>query len=85
MASESYRCPSRLSELSRRYGTSQVAQRQKQSQRQCHPIAELRHLMGAEGADAEVYRKRSDDLIRFATGLVGPSDDSDVVSEAFDS
>ncbi len=39
--------------------------------------------MGVEEADAEVYRKHADDLIRFATGLVGPSDASDVVSEAF--
>lgn len=39
--------------------------------------------MGVEEADAEVYRKHADDLIRFATGLVGPSDASDIVSEAF--
>ena len=39
--------------------------------------------MGVEEADAEVYRKHADDLIRFATGLVGPSDAADVVSEAF--
>jgi RNA polymerase sigma factor (sigma-70 family) len=38
--------------------------------------------MGVEEADAEVYRKHSDDLIRFATGLVGPSDAPDIVSEA---
>ena len=38
--------------------------------------------MGVEPADAEVYRKHADDLIRFATGLVGPSDAPDVVSEA---
>jgi DNA-directed RNA polymerase specialized sigma24 family protein len=30
----------------------------------------------------EAYRKYSDELIRFATGLVGPSDASDVVSNA---
>jgi RNA polymerase sigma factor (sigma-70 family) len=39
--------------------------------------------MGVEEADAEVYRKQADDLIRFATGLVGPSDAADIVSEAF--
>ena len=39
--------------------------------------------MRVEEADAEVYRKHADDLIRFATGLVGPSDASDIVSEAF--
>jgi RNA polymerase sigma-70 factor (ECF subfamily) len=38
--------------------------------------------MGVEEADAEVYRKHADDLVRFATGLVGPSDAADVVSEA---
>jgi RNA polymerase sigma factor (sigma-70 family) len=42
----------------------------------------LRHLIAVEAADAEVYRKHADDLIRFATGLVGPSDAADVVSEA---
>lgn len=31
---------------------------------------------------AEVYEKYADDLIRFATGLVGPSDASDVVAAA---
>ncbi len=30
----------------------------------------------------EVYEKCSDDLIRFATGLVGPTEGPDVVSEA---
>jgi hypothetical protein len=49
----------------------------------CHPIAGLRHLMGVEEADAEIYRKHADDLIRFAAGLVGPSDAWDIVSEAF--
>jgi RNA polymerase sigma factor (sigma-70 family) len=38
--------------------------------------------MDVESGDAEVYRKHADDLIRFATGLVGPSDAADVVSEA---
>jgi RNA polymerase sigma factor (sigma-70 family) len=33
-------------------------------------------------SDAEIYRKHSEELIRFATGLVGPSDAPDVVSEA---
>jgi DNA-directed RNA polymerase specialized sigma24 family protein len=32
--------------------------------------------------DKEVYRKYADDLVRFATGLVGPTDAPDVVSEA---
>ena len=35
-----------------------------------------------EVSDGEVYRKVAGDLIRFATGLVGPNDASDVVSEA---
>ena len=38
--------------------------------------------MGVEAADEELYRKYADELTRFATGLVGPSDASDVVSEA---
>jgi RNA polymerase sigma factor (sigma-70 family) len=33
-------------------------------------------------ADEELYRKHSDALIRFATGLVGPHDAPDVVSAA---
>jgi RNA polymerase sigma-70 factor (ECF subfamily) len=32
--------------------------------------------------DEEIYRKYADDLVRFATGLVGPFDARDVVSEA---
>lgn len=32
--------------------------------------------------DAEIYAKYSDALVRFATGLVGPADACDVVSEA---
>jgi len=32
--------------------------------------------------DAEIYRKYSDDLIRFASGLVGPSGAEDVVANA---
>ncbi len=35
-----------------------------------------------DAADGEVYRKYADDLTRFATGLVGPGDAADVVSEA---
>lgn len=37
--------------------------------------------MGAM-TDEEIYRKYSDDLVRFATGLVGPFDASDVVTDA---
>jgi RNA polymerase sigma factor (sigma-70 family) len=33
-------------------------------------------------SDDEIYRKYSDDLVRFATGLVGPADAADVVSDA---
>ena len=33
-------------------------------------------------SDEELYRKHSDELTRFATGLVGPSDAADVVSAA---
>jgi len=33
-------------------------------------------------ADGETYRKHSDDLVRFATGLVGPSNAADVVADA---
>jgi RNA polymerase sigma factor (sigma-70 family) len=32
--------------------------------------------------DAELYEKHADALVRFATGLVGPSDAADVVSDA---
>jgi len=38
--------------------------------------------MGVELSDGELYRKHADDLTRFATGLVGPADAADVVSEA---
>jgi RNA polymerase sigma-70 factor (ECF subfamily) len=38
--------------------------------------------MGVEIADGEIYRKHADELTRFATGLVGPSNAPDVVSEA---
>jgi RNA polymerase sigma-70 factor (ECF subfamily) len=33
-------------------------------------------------ADAEIYEKYADELVRFATGLVGPSDAPDVLSVA---
>lgn len=33
-------------------------------------------------SDAEVYEEHGQDLVRFATGLVGPDDAPDVVSEA---
>jgi RNA polymerase sigma factor (sigma-70 family) len=43
----------------------------------------LRDRMGVVAAsNAEIYRKHADEITRFATGLVGPSDASDVVSEA---
>jgi RNA polymerase sigma factor (sigma-70 family) len=32
--------------------------------------------------DEEIYRKYADDLVRFATGLVGPFDAADVVTDA---
>lgn len=35
-----------------------------------------------DASDGEVYRKYADDLTRFATGLVGPSNAADVVSDA---
>ena len=38
--------------------------------------------MGNDASRAEVYGKYADDLVRFATGLVGPSDSRDVVSNA---
>jgi RNA polymerase sigma factor (sigma-70 family) len=38
--------------------------------------------MGDDASRAEAYGKYSDDLVRFATGLVGPSDSGDVVSSA---
>src|SRR5664280_2890802 len=41
-----------------------------------------RHLMGVDNSDGEIYRKHADDLTRFATGLVGPDQAADVVSEA---
>lgn len=38
--------------------------------------------MSNDASRAEVYGKYADDLVRFATGLVGPSDSPDVVSSA---
>ena len=38
--------------------------------------------MGNDASRAEVYGKYADDLVRFASGLVGPSDSPDVVSKA---
>jgi RNA polymerase sigma factor (sigma-70 family) len=35
-----------------------------------------------EMTDEEAYRKYADDLVRFATGLVGPFDAQDVVTDA---
>ena len=35
-----------------------------------------------EMTDEEIYRKYADDLVRFATGLVGPFDAPDVVTDA---
>ena len=35
-----------------------------------------------ESSRSEVYRRYADDLVRFATGLVGPADGPDVVAEA---
>jgi RNA polymerase sigma factor (sigma-70 family) len=32
--------------------------------------------------DEEIYRKYADDLVRFATGLVGPFDAQDIVTDA---
>ncbi len=36
----------------------------------------------AEMTNEEIYRKHADDLVRFATGLVGPFDAQDVVTDA---
>lgn len=45
-------------------------------------VCEHRMCMGNDASRAEVYGKYADDLVRFATGLVGPSDSPDVVSSA---
>jgi RNA polymerase sigma factor (sigma-70 family) len=43
----------------------------------------LRHLIrGGEKSNEEIYAKHAEELIRFATGLVGPTDAADVVSSA---
>lgn len=34
-------------------------------------------------SNEEAYKKYADELVRFATGLVGPNDAADVVAEAF--
>lgn len=34
-------------------------------------------------SDAEIYEKYASELVRFATGLVGPDDAADVVAESF--
>ena len=38
--------------------------------------------MGNDASRAEIYGKYADDLVRFATGLVGPADAPDVVADA---
>ena len=38
--------------------------------------------MGTTRTRSEAYEKYSDDLVRFATGLAGPTDGPDVVSTA---
>jgi DNA-directed RNA polymerase specialized sigma24 family protein len=41
-------------------------------------------VMGTdERTDAEVYAAHAEELVRFATGLVGPDDAADVVTDAF--
>lgn len=42
----------------------------------------LRHLIDVGFSDGELYRKHAEELTRFATGLVGPNDAADVVSQA---
>jgi len=47
------------------------------------PIRPRRHLISViSEADGEVYGKYADELIRFATGVVGPDDGPDAVSTA---
>ncbi len=47
------------------------------------PIGARRHLISViDEADGEVYRKYADELVRFATGVVGPDDAPDAVSTA---
>jgi len=46
-------------------------------------IGGRRHLIGViSEADGEVYGKYADELMRFATGVVGPDDAADAVSTA---
>ncbi len=35
------------------------------------------------GMNEEIYRKHADELVRFATGVVGPFDAEDVVVDAW--
>lgn len=45
----------------------------------------MRHRWGVEAALTveDVYRKWSDDLVRYATALVGPADAADLVADTF--
>jgi RNA polymerase sigma factor (sigma-70 family) len=56
--------------------------RQKNSPLSVTQMGVLRHRKCVDGADEEIYRKYSEALIRFATGLVGPDNAPDVVSAA---
>jgi RNA polymerase sigma factor (sigma-70 family) len=54
----------------------------------CHPVGESAASYGCERnlvrlSDAETYEKYAGELVRFATGLVGPDDAADVVADAF--
>ena len=57
-------------------------QRKKNSSPSVTQRGVLRHRKCVDGADEEIYRKYSEELIRFATGLIGPDDAPDVVSAA---
>ena len=49
----------------------------------CHPSRCSAASYGAvDRADEEIFQKHADELTRFATGLVGPADAADVVTEA---
>lgn len=39
-------------------------------------------MSGEPSTDEDIYRKHADELVRFATGLVGPVDAPDVVTDA---
>ena len=41
---------------------------------------EVKRVTGVGMTDAEVYRKHKDELMRFATALVGPNDAGDILS-----